>query len=186
MVFDKLTGDVLLDADSQTLKFREIAATITGMVESAEDTVLLGIRTRGAAMARRLQRMIATEYGHDLAVGDLDISLYRDDLSRVAENPVVKNSNISFEVAGRQVLLIDDVLYTGRTIRSAIDAILDQGRPTVIRLIVLVDRGGRELPIQADYAALTLDVAEGEVIKVCLDETDGVEQTLLARISDLK
>src|SRR5262249_51243090 len=149
------------------------------MAQEIEDTVILGIKTRGDVMGQRLQKMVEGKYGLTLPCGALDISLYRDDLSELAVQPQVKRTQLDFEVRNKQVLLIDDVLYTGRTIRAAIDEIIDFGRPRAIRLLVLVDRGGRELPIQADFCSQTVTVADNEVVKVCLNECDGAEQVLI-------
>jgi pyrimidine operon attenuation protein/uracil phosphoribosyltransferase len=169
----------LLDSAAQHERLRGMARWAVSQSDSPGSTALLGIRTRGALLAHRLRRIMEEEHGLKLDLGVLDIALYRDDLSQLAEVPQVRKTDLDFDIADRTILLIDDVLYTGRTIRSAFDAIVDFGRPSCIRLAVLVDRGGRELPIQADYAALTLAVDEDHIVKVCCEESDGRDETLL-------
>jgi pyrimidine operon attenuation protein/uracil phosphoribosyltransferase len=170
---------LLLDAAQLEANMNAIVEAMHGMMVRPENTAILGIRTRGAVMAERLQRMFSARYDITLPVGLLDISLYRDDLSQLAVQPVVRRTQLDFDVQDKLILLIDDVLYTGRTIRSAIDEIIDFGRPKSIKLLVLVDRGGREIPIQADFAAQVLDVAEDEVVKVCLSECDETDQVII-------
>ena len=175
----------LLNSEELHAKLGEIAVGIKALAGTPQDAVLLGIRTRGAVMAERLHRILRDDHGWDVPLGILDITLYRDDLSQLAINPLVRRTEFPFDVEGKTVLLIDDVLYTGRTIRSAIDEIIDFGRPKAIRLCVLVDRGGREFPIQADCCPLTVEVAEDEVVKVMLQECDGAEKVIVALRSDM-
>ena len=170
----------LLDAGQLDQKLREMSHALVGLLgEAPESGVLLGIRTRGVVMARRLKRMIAEERGIDLPLGILDITLYRDDLSTREIQPIVQRTLLEFNVTDKQVLLIDDVLHTGRTVRSAIDEIIDFGRPRAIRLAVMVEREGREYPIQPDYAALRVASDDREV-SVRLNEIDGDDQVILA------
>ena len=179
----------LMDAQRLDAQMTTIADAMIGMIggpEGAGNAAILGIRTRGAIMAQRLRRMLAESHGIDLPVGLLDISLYRDDLSQLAVQPLVRKTQLDFDVTDKVILLVDDVLYTGRTIRSAIDEIIDFGRPRAIKLLVLVDRGGRELPIQADFSAHTLDLDDGHVIKVCLKEVDESDQVLLTERIGIK
>lgn len=139
---------------------------------------MIGIRTRGATLADRLAKKLASRGFGEIGRGVLDITLYRDDLSEIGPRPLVRPTQIEIELDGKPLLLVDDVLHTGRSVRAALDALADFGRPSVIRLAVLVDRqGGRELPIQADFAALRLsDVPAGGRINVKLDEDDGVDE----------
>lgn len=143
------------------------------------DLVIVGIHTGGVFLADRLHRIIENREGKKLPKGSLDITLYRDDWSRVAQNPIVKKTDIPFEVEGKTLILVDDVLYTGRTIRAALDAIMDFGRPSSIQLAVLVDRGGRELPIQPDYTGMDIKVDADKHIHVLLTENAGTDEVVL-------
>ena len=134
------------------------------------------------SLARRIAGFIAEHEGVSLPVGALDITFYRDDLSMVAHQPVVKGTDLPFDPNGLTVVLLDDVLYTGRTIRAAMDALMDFGRPTAIRLAVLVDRGHRELPIRADHVGKNVPTSRDETIKVRLVETDGVDEVVIERL----
>lgn len=141
--------------------------------------VLIGIQRRGAVLAWRLADEIAGSEGLRIPVGTLDISLYRDDLSEVATYPIVRPTELSFDITGRTVVLVDDVLYTGRTVRAAMDALTDFGRPRSIRLAVLVDRGHRELPIRADHVGRNLPTARAERVNVHVREIDGADDVEL-------
>ena len=165
---------VVLDADRIGRTLTRISHEIVERNRGVEDLVLIGIRTRGDHLARRLARSLRDISGHDIPTGALDITLYRDDLMRQAVGPkaVVRKTEIPFSIDGRKVLLVDDVLYTGRTTRAALDALTDFGRPKAIQLIVLVDRGHRELPIRADYVGKNLPTNEGDDVRVRLAETD--------------
>ena len=142
-----------------------------------ESLALVGVRTRGVPLARRIAGHLA-EIGAEVPVGALDINLYRDDLTRVAEQPVIGKTEIGFPVDDRVVVLVDDVLYTGRTTRAALDALIDFGRPRRIQLAVLVDRGHRELPIRADYVGKNVPTGDHDVIEVRLEELDGTEEVI--------
>jgi len=144
-----------------------------------EDLVIVGIHTGGVFLADRLHRIIEEREKTKLPAGSLDITLYRDDWSRVTQNPIVRKTDISFEVEGKTMILVDDVLYTGRTIRAALDAIMDFGRPSSIQLAVLVDRGGRELPIQPDYTGMEIKVDTNQHIHVLLLEDAGADEVVL-------
>jgi pyrimidine operon attenuation protein/uracil phosphoribosyltransferase len=137
---------------------------------------LIGIRTRGVPLAARLAARLADLVPQTFPVGTLDITLYRDDLSTVAPQPLLKKTEIDFDLNGRTVLLCDDVLYTGRTIRAALDGVMDLGRPRAIRLAVLIDRGHRELPIEANYVGKGVPTSSREVIQVMFQETDGADE----------
>ena len=141
--------------------------------------VFIGIKRRGVPLAQRLSAKIQTLEGHKVPVGMLDISLYRDDLSTVSHQPVVNSTDIPFSVTGKSVILMDDVLYTGRTIRAALDALFDHGRPANAQLLVLIDRGWRELPIEARYVGRMVQTSAEEIIEVKFQEIDGLEKVLL-------
>ena len=136
---------------------------------------LIGIRSRGDEVAERLLNILSEE-DRDLSFGVLDISLYRDDFEHLHENPALQESDIPFAVEGAHVILVDDVLFTGRTIRAALDALADYGRPAKVELAVLIDRGHREMPIQADYVGITLDTLRSDHVWVSLEGTDGLDQ----------
>ncbi len=139
----------------------------------------IGIRRRGVPLAARLARKIETLEQRSIPVGILDINLYRDDLSTVSSQPVVNSTEIPFSVTGKDIILMDDVLYTGRTIRAALDALFDQGRPARVQLLVLIDRGHRELPIEARYVGRMVQTTENEIIEVKFQEIDRLEKVLL-------
>jgi len=145
-------------------------------LKGVEEMMLVGIRTRGVPLAERLAGELERLEGERPPLGTLDITLYRDDLSLVAPKPLVKGTDFPIEIQGRTLVLCDDVLYTGRTVRAALDALLDFGRPRSVRLAVLVDRGWRELPIQADVVGRKVPTSASEVIKVSFEETDGATQ----------
>jgi pyrimidine operon attenuation protein / uracil phosphoribosyltransferase len=169
----------LMDAGRLGRTLSRMAHEIVERHPELERTALVGVRTRGAPIARRLARLIADAEGRAPRVGLLDITLYRDDLTTMAPNPVVKGTDIPFSIDGRTVVLVDDVLFTGRTVRAALDELIDFGRPARIELAVLVDRGHRELPIRADYAGKTLTTAREENVQVRLLEEDGEDRVLL-------
>jgi pyrimidine operon attenuation protein/uracil phosphoribosyltransferase len=145
-----------------------------------EDLIIVGIHTGGVFLADRLHAIIKKREKKDLPAGSLDITLYRDDWSRVSQNPIVKKTDIAFEVEGKTLILVDDVIYTGRTIRAALDAIMDFGRPSLIQLAVLIDRGGRELPIQADFIGMEIKVKTDQHIDVLLHEDGGTDEVVLS------
>jgi pyrimidine operon attenuation protein / uracil phosphoribosyltransferase len=145
---------------------------------------LVGIKRRGVPLAERLGKLIAGIEKRPVQTGVLDINLYRDDLSTTGPRPTVVPGEIGFDVNGRDIVLMDDVLYTGRTIRAALDALFDHGRPKSVQLLVLIDRGHRELPIQATYTGRTVPTSRREIIEVKLDEVDGQEQVLLVELTD--
>jgi pyrimidine operon attenuation protein/uracil phosphoribosyltransferase len=137
------------------------------------DLAFVGIKRRGVPLAERLAAIVNKGRTKRAPVGAIDITLYRDDLQLVSETPIVRGSEIGFDVNGRTLVLVDDVLFTARTVRAALTEILDYGRPRAVQLAVLVDRGGRELPIQADYCGLVLKTRPGDIVDVCLKELDG-------------
>jgi pyrimidine operon attenuation protein/uracil phosphoribosyltransferase len=167
-----------MDADRMGRSLARIAHEILERNRGVEELALVGIRTRGVPIAKRLARAIHEINGHDIATGALDITLYRDDLMRhaVGPQPLVRRTEIPFSIDDRRILLVDDVLYTGRTIRAALDALIDFGRPKAIQLVVLVDRGHRELPIKADYVGKNLPTSLSQSVQVHLMEIDGRDE----------
>ena len=172
---------VVMDADRIARTLTRIAHEIVERNKGVEDLALVGVRTRGVHIARRLARSLREIARHDIPTGALDITLYRDDLMRhaVGPQPLVRRTEIPFSIDDRKILLVDDVLYTGRTVRAALDALIDFGRPRLIQLIVLVDRGHRELPIKADYVGKNLPTSSEESVQVRLQETDGQDEVVL-------
>jgi len=170
---------VILTAEDIRRTLARIAHEIIEHNRSLEDIVLVGMRTRGVPLAKRLANNIQTFEGAQIPVGALDISLYRDDLDTMDFKPVVNSTQIPIDIDRKTVVLVDDVLYTGRSARAAMDALIDFGRPASIQLAVLVDRGHRELPIRADYTGKNIPSARNEQIKVELTETDGRDQVAI-------
>jgi pyrimidine operon attenuation protein/uracil phosphoribosyltransferase len=170
-----------MDAPSIERALRRVAHEILERNKGTEGLVLVGIRSRGIHIATRLAQNIRTIEDVDLPVGVIDITLYRDDLSRGTQQPLVKGTDIKFPIGDRNVLLVDDVLYTGRTIRAALDALMDFGRPRTVQLVVLVDRGHRELPIRADYVGKNIPTALNEEVQVRLLESDGCDEVTVSR-----
>jgi pyrimidine operon attenuation protein/uracil phosphoribosyltransferase len=163
-----------MDAERMARTLVRIAHEIVERNRGIEELALVGIRTRGVPIARRIARAIGEINGHQLPTGALDITLYRDDLMRhaVGPQPLVRRTEIPFSIDDKRILLVDDVLYTGRTIRAALDALIDFGRPKAIQLVVLVDRGHRELPIKADYVGKNLPTSLSQSVQVHLSEVD--------------
>ncbi len=169
---------VVLDADRISRSLTRIAHEILERNHGVEELALVGIRTRGVPLARRLAQAIREITPHDVPTGALDITLYRDDLMRTAvgAQPVIHKTEIPFSIDDKKILLVDDVLYTGRTIRAALDALIEFGRPKAIQLVVLVDRGHRELPIKADYVGKNLPTSLTQSVQVHLTEIDGRDE----------
>ena len=172
---------VVMDADRIARTLTRIAHEIVERNRGVESLALVGVRTRGVHLARRLARALKDMTGQDVPNGALDITLYRDDLMRqaVGSQPLVRRTEIPFSIDSRKILLVDDVLYTGRTTRAALDALIDFGRPLAIQLVVLVDRGHRELPIKADYVGKNLPTSAEESVQVCLQESDDRDEVML-------
>ncbi len=166
---------VLLDEQGVETALRQLADEITTSIPAGSQVGMIGIRRRGVDLARRLLTLLDDRGVADIAYGCLDITLYRDDLAEIGPSAVVRTTEIDFDVAGRYIVLVDDVIFTGRSVRSALAAIIDLGRPKAIRLAVLVDRGGRELPIQPDFVGLRTTENDDHVA-VLLQETDGVDR----------
>jgi pyrimidine operon attenuation protein / uracil phosphoribosyltransferase len=169
---------VVIDADRMNRTLTRIAHEILERNRQLGELALVGIRTRGVPMARRIAHAIHDINGHDVPTGALDITLYRDDLMRhaVGPQPLVRKTEIPFSIDEKRILLVDDVLYTGRTIRAALDALIDFGRPKSIQLVVLIDRGHRELPIKADYVGKNLPTSLAQSVQVHLSEIDGRDE----------
>ena len=172
---------LVMDADRMGRALTRIAHEILERNRGLDDVALVGIRTRGVPLARRIGRSLHDINGDDVPTGALDITLYRDDLMRhaVGPQPLVRRTEIPFSIDDRKILLVDDVLYTGRTIRAALDALIDFGRPRAIQLVVLVDRGHRELPIKADYVGKNLPTSLKQSVQVRLQEIDGTDEVLI-------
>lgn len=169
---------LVLDEQAIGRAMTRIAHQIIEKNKGIDDCILVGIRTRGIFLAERLAAKIADIEGKSIPVGEIDITLYRDDLTKKTENqePLVKGSDIPFDIGNKKVILVDDVLYTGRTVRAGLDALMDIGRPAAIQLAVLVDRGHRELPIRADYVGKNIPTSSEEKIVVELAEVDQLDQ----------
>lgn len=169
----------VMDAVAIDRALTRIAHEILERHKGSQDLVLIGIRTRGIHLARRLADKIRTIEGETVPLGVIDITLYRDDLRRRVDHPKVARTEMPLPITDKCVILVDDVLYTGRTIRAALDGLMDFGRPRLIQLAVLVDRGHRELPIRADYVGRNVPTAAQESVKVWLQEEDGLEQVVI-------
>lgn len=170
---------LLMDENQINRALSRIAHEVIEKNKGLSEVALVGIRRRGVPLAQRLATKLQEFEGTAVPVGELDITLYRDDLTEITADPQVKRSEINFGLPGRVVILVDDVLYTGRTVRAALDALLDIGRPAQIQLAVLCDRGHRELPIRADYVGKNVPTARKERVEVSLVETDGRDQVAL-------
>ncbi len=169
----------LLDGTRVKRTIRRMAIEIVERNKGTDDLIITGIRSRGVPIAERIALDIKETEGVDVAIGILDITLYRDDLTTIAPQPVVKPSHFPGSIDNKVVVLVDDVLYTGRTVRAAMDALIDYGRPRAVQLAVLIDRGHRELPVHADFVGQAVPTDRTEVIKVKLQETDGEDEVLL-------
>lgn len=176
--------NVIMDSEAIRRALVRIAHEIIEKNKGVEDVVIVGIRTRGVPLAQRIAAEINAIENREMTVGMLDITLYRDDLSTLGYNPVVHGTDINFDLSGKHVVLVDDVLYTGRTIRAALDAVIDMGRPKTIQLAVLVDRGHKELPIRADYVGKNVPTSQKETIEVVLNEIDGTDEVYIGERVD--
>ena len=195
----RVKSDIIAAGNSKKLAFsgyermnivlnaEQINTAIAGLTDSiasqsgSGDIAVIGIRSRGEILAQRLCRSLTEKLGKTILCGTLDITLYRDDINdpQGDAQPTVRSTEIAFDISGKIIILVDDVLYTGRSIRAAMDALIALGRPKAIRLAVLIDRGRRELPVQADFTAEKIDVAPDQAIQVCLVETDGKDQVIV-------
>ncbi|EIW18113.1 MULTISPECIES: bifunctional pyr operon transcriptional regulator/uracil phosphoribosyltransferase PyrR [Pelosinus] len=175
---------VIMDEQAIRRGLIRIAHEIIENNKGIKDLILVGIRTRGVPLAERLAAEIKRIEGAQLPVGILDITLYRDDLSTLSYQPIVHETQIPVDISGKTIVLIDDVLYTGRTVRAALDAIIDIGRPKVIQLAVLVDRGHRELPIRADYVGKNVPTSSKEVVGVQLMPVDDADKVVIKEFAE--
>jgi pyrimidine operon attenuation protein / uracil phosphoribosyltransferase len=171
--------NVILDASDIRRKLTRITHEILEVHKEIDTLTLIGIHTRGVYLAERIKSRIKDIEGIEVPIGQMDITLYRDDWTRIGPHPLVKTTNISFSVDKRQIILVDDVLFTGRTIRAGMDAVIDFGRPDRIELAVLVDRGHRELPIQANYVGKFVETKRSETVNVLLKEYDGEDKVVI-------
>jgi pyrimidine operon attenuation protein/uracil phosphoribosyltransferase len=169
---------ILAEEDIRRIIIR-ITHEIIEKNKGIKNIVLIGIKRRGDFIAQRIAEQIRKSEGKKIPIGAVDINLYRDDLQLVAEAPIIEGTDIPFDINSKTVILVDDVLFTGRTVRAAIEEILDFGRPRVIQLAVLIDRGHRELPIQAEYVGKKLPTSRNEIVDVLLKESDGGDQVVL-------
>jgi pyrimidine operon attenuation protein/uracil phosphoribosyltransferase len=172
---------VVMDAERMGRTLTRMAHEIIERNRGVADVALVGVRTRGVPLARRIAASLREITGQDVPVGALDITLYRDDLMRsaVGPQPIVRSTDITFSIDARHIILVDDVLYTGRTIRAALDALIDFGRPRTIQLVVMVDRGHRELPIKADYVGKNVPTSRRETVHVRLQAVDGIDEVVI-------
>ena len=178
-----MTKKIIMTPEDIKRSLARIAHEIIERNKTIENLVLVGMRTRGVPLAKRLVANMADLEGFKIPVGALDISLYRDDLSSLNPHPTVQRTDIPVNIDGKSVVLVDDVLYTGRSTRAAMDALIDLGRPRSIQLAVLVDRGHRELPIRADYVGRNIPSSRDEKIQVQLVETDGIDEVVIVKNS---
>jgi len=178
-----MSGRQIMTADEIRRATTRLSHEIVEKQAGTDGLMLIGIQRRGVPLARRIAASIAEHEGVEVPVGALDITFYRDDLSLVAQQPIVKGTELPSGIDGQTIVLVDDVLYTGRTIRAAMDALVDFGRPQAIRLAVLVDRGHRELPIRADHVGKNVPTSREEIVKVHLEETDGVDGVEIERLA---
>lgn len=182
-----IKGNVkIMDAKKIERTLTRIAHEILERNKSVENLAIVGIRTRGAPLAKRLAEKIKKIEKEEVDVGILDINLYRDDWSMISDHPVLRKTEIPFQIDGRKIILVDDVLFTGRTIRAALDALIDLGRPESIQLAVLVDRGHRELPIRADYVGKNVPTSFQEFVEVKIKEIDGTDEIIIRRMEEGK
>jgi pyrimidine operon attenuation protein/uracil phosphoribosyltransferase len=178
------TADIILDPSDIQRIITRMTHEILEIHQGTENLVFIGIQTRGVYLAKRLQEKIKSIEGIEIPTGDMDITLYRDDWTRISHHPIVQATDIFFSLDGKNIILVDDVLFTGRTTRAAMDAVIDFGRPDRIELAVLVDRGHRELPIQANYVGKTIDTKHSETVNVLLTEYDGVDRVVIDSVAE--
>lgn len=169
----------ILDDQSIKRAITRISHEILEKNKGMENLVLVGIKTRGVPIARRIAAKIKEFEGKSLNVSILDITLYRDDLEKIDYNPIVNNTILTSDINGKVIVLVDDVIYTGRTVRAAMDAIIDYGRPSAILLAVLIDRGHKELPIKPDFVGKNVPTSKSEVVEVHFEETDGLDEVII-------
>ena len=176
---------VVLDSEDMRRTLTRIAHEIVENGGDPEGLALVGIHRRGAVLAERLQRLIAGLHDVDVPLGDLDIAFYRDDVTLRGGAPVVHSTHLDFDIDGRTIVIVDDVMFTGRTVRAAIEALFDYGRPARVQLAVLADRGHRELPIRPDYVGKNLPTARSERVNVRVTEVDGVDEVAIVALEEV-
>jgi pyrimidine operon attenuation protein/uracil phosphoribosyltransferase len=176
---------VVLDEDDMRRTLVRIAHEIVERNDRPDRLAIVGIHRRGAILARRIHALLADLLEREVPIGDLDIAFYRDDVGRRAEQPTVHASHVEFGLDGRTIVLVDDVLFTGRTVRSAIEALFSYGRPAKVQLAVLADRGHRELPIRPDYVGKNLPTSRAERVNVRVEELDGVDEVRITELSEV-
>jgi len=169
----------LMNAQDLSRVIRRIANEIVERNKGTEDMILVGIHRRGVYIARRIQKMIEETEGVKVPCGELDITLYRDDLTTLFEQPMVHSTRIPQDISGKKIYLVDDVIYTGRTVRAALEALVDLGRPSCVQLAVIIDRGHRELPIHADFCGKNVPTSKSEVVEVRMQEVDGKDEVVI-------
>lgn len=172
---------VIMDLEAMKRAITRISFEMIEKNKGLDDVVLMGIQRRGVILANKIKERLLEIEGVDVPVGILDITLYRDDLSMLAEHPVINGTYVDFLIQGKKVILIDDVLYTGRTVRAAIEAVMEMGRPAKIELAVMIDRGHRELPIRADYVGKNVPTSGSEVVHVEFSEIDGQDRIVIIK-----
>lgn len=177
-------SSLLLDEKGMKNTLEKLAGSISDELGNDENFVLIGIRTRGVILAERLQQSIKQITKRTVTIGILDITLYRDDLSTLAKNPIVRATTLPFDVDDKKIVLVDDVIYTGRTIRAGLDQIVDFGRPALVKLAVLIDRGLREYPIQPDFVGMKVETTPKQIVQVRLSEIDGDEKVILMELNE--
>lgn len=175
---------LIMDKVALERALKRIAHEIVEKNKGAQNLALIGIHRRGVPIAKRIAKYIKQFEGVSVDIGTLDITFYRDDLSLLADHPVIKGTDIAFDINKKTIVLCDDVLYTGRTARAALDALMDIGRPNFIQLAVIVDRGHRELPIRADYIGKNIPTASSEVVSVRVSEFDGIDNVVINDLSE--
>ncbi len=174
-----MASRVILNAKQMQKTLERLASQVWEQTADTDNLALIGIQRRGVDLAARMQKMLESKTGQEIRLGKLDINLYRDDWTKMTSTPIINSTKIPFSVDGKTLILVDDVLYTGRTIRSALDALLDFGRPGCIKLLVLIDRGHRELPIHADFVGKKVNTSKKEQVDVVLRERDGEDRVML-------
>ncbi|RKY32770.1 MAG: bifunctional pyr operon transcriptional regulator/uracil phosphoribosyltransferase PyrR [Candidatus Omnitrophota bacterium] len=173
--------------EKKALNAKEMSEVIENLAKEIERSVglenlaIIGIKRRGDILAERLRGILQKKYKREIPIGFLDITLYRDDFSKIGANPVISETDIKFDINERKILLVDDVIFTGRTVRAALDAIIDFGRPSLIRLAVLIDRNHRELPIQPDFVGKVIETEKEEIVEVKVKEMDGKDEVVIEK-----
>ncbi|OGS33941.1 MAG: bifunctional pyr operon transcriptional regulator/uracil phosphoribosyltransferase [Elusimicrobia bacterium RIFOXYC2_FULL_34_12] len=175
---------VIVNSNEMSITLRRLAHEIIEKLHGVNNLVFIGIQTRGVFIAKRIVSLIESITKKTISFGTLDITLYRDDVDRISKQPIVKETEIPFDITGKDIILVDDVLFTGRTIRAAMDELIDFGRPKTIKLAVFIDRGCRELPIQPDFIGLSYPITKKDVISVNLKETDGKDNVVVYKKGD--